>query len=318
MSRRYNIYPPDNRTSRHIGGLIGRILLNGLFFLVVFGCTYLFFNLFDTTRQYRQRGINNHLKSDYSTIESRYDTVSLVLDNVIERDKNVFRILFESEPYDFVDNTTENSWSTRERLAKMDELEVHDELNSRLNNFETEQGHILALCNSIANSVDSLGSKINNIPAIQPIINKNLTLLTAPYGMLIHPFYKTLVSHQGVDFTVPEGSRVFATADGKVTEVKNKTTTSGKYVVIKHGTSGYTTQYNHLSRINVKVGQNVKRGDIIGLTGNTGLSLTPHLHYEVKYKDMRVDPVHYFFMELTPSEYQRMIKISQSGMQSFD
>lgn len=318
MSRRYNIYPPDNRPSRRIGSLIGRVLLNGVFFLVVFGCTYLFFNLFDTQRQHQQRSTNNHLKSDFSAIEGRYDTISMVLDNVIERDKNVFRILFESEPYDFVEGAAENSWSTRERLAKMDEMEVHNEFNRRLNDFEAEQKRLFALCNSITNSVDSLGSDINNIPAIQPIINKNLTLLTAPYGMLIHPFYKTLVSHQGVDFTVPEGSRVFATADGKVTEVKNKTTTSGKYVVIKHGSSGYTTQYNHLSRINVKVGQNVKRGDIIGLTGNTGLSLTPHLHYEVKFNGMRVDPVHYFFMELTPSEYQRMIKISQSGMQSFD
>lgn len=318
MSKKFDIYPPSNRTTSHIGRIIGKVLLNCLYFLLILGSTHLLFSLFDTPEQRHQRSINEHLKSDYTALESRLDTVSLVLDNVIERDKNVFRILFESEPYDFMDDASEDIWNTRERLEEMKETDIHNEFDSRLNNFESEQEYVVSLCESINRSIDSLGDKTNNIPAIQPIINKNLTLLTAPYGMLIHPFYKTLVSHQGVDFTVPEGSRVFATADGKVTEVKNRTTTSGKYIVIKHNDSGYTTQYNHLSRINVKVGQRVRRGDIIGLTGNTGLSLTPHLHYEVKFNGMRVDPVHYFFMELSPVEYQRMIKISQSGMQSFD
>lgn len=318
MSKKFDIYPPSNRPSNRIARAVGRALLNGLYFLLILAGTHLLYSLFDTPEQHHQRGVNEHLRKDHGALESRLDTVSQVLDNVIERDKNVFRILFESEPYDFMEDATENSWNTRERLERMKEIEVHDEFDSRLKSFEDEQRYILSLCQSINESIDSLGDKTNDIPAIQPIINKNLTLLTAPYGMLIHPFYKTLVSHQGVDFTVPEGSRVFATADGKVTEVKNKTTTLGKYVVIKHGSSGYTTQYNHLSKINVKVGQTVRRGDIIGLTGNTGLSLTPHLHYEVKYNGMRVDPVHYFFMELSPGEYQRMIKISQSGMQSFD
>lgn len=318
MSRRHNIYPPGNKASNRIGRTVGKLLMNGLFFLIVAAGTYLLYNLFDTPEQRRQRSINTQLQSDYEALAGRYDTISQVLDNVIERDKNVFRILFESEPYDFMNQGEESRWATQERLDAMNEIEVHKELEGRLNDFESEQKHILALCESIHKSIDSLGAQTNNIPAIQPIINKNLTLLTAPYGMLIHPFYKTLVSHQGVDFTVPEGSRVFATADGKVTEVKNKATTAGKYIVIDHGSSGYKTQYNHLSRIDVKVGQKVKRGDIIGLTGNTGLSLTPHLHYEVKFNGMRVDPVHYFFMELTPEEYQRMIKIAQSGMQSFD
>jgi murein DD-endopeptidase MepM/ murein hydrolase activator NlpD len=156
----------------------------------------------------------------------------------------------------------------------------------------------------------------NHIPAIQPVINPQLSLLTASYGMRIHPFFKTLKSHQGVDYTLPEGSRVFATADGTIKEVSTRST-SGQSVVIDHG-NGFETSYSHLGKINVRKGEKVKRGDIIALSGNTGLSLAPHLHYEVRNNGMRVDPIHYFFLELSPAEYQRIIHIAQSGMQSFD
>lgn len=317
MSRRYNIYPPSENRHSRIRRIILRVLSDLAIFVVALGVTYLFYSLFDTPPQRQQRIINRQLKHDYKALEGRYDTVLTVLDNVIERDRNVFKILFESEPYDFMDNSTDQRWENKQRLSKMSETELQIEFASRMEQFETNERNVLVMCEYINELVDSLGTKTNHIPAIQPIINKDLTLLTAPYGQLIHPFYKTLASHQGVDFAVPVGSRVFATADGKVSEVRTRPTSTGMYIIIDHGT-GYETQYRHLSRIDVKEGQSVKRGDIIGLTGNTGLSLSPHLHYEVKYKGMRVDPIHYFFMELTPHDYQRIIKIAQTGMQSFD
>jgi murein DD-endopeptidase MepM/ murein hydrolase activator NlpD len=171
--------------------------------------------------------------------------------------------------------------------------------------------------NELDASLSQLGSSRNNIPSIQPVINHELTLLTAPYGVLMHPFYRTMQPHQGVDYTLPEGSRIFATADGIVKEVRGKNSTSGVTVVIDHR-NGYVTSYSHLQSAKVKRGRKVHRGDIIALSGNTGLSLAPHLHYEVRYNGVRVDPIHYFFMELTPDEYQRIMRIAQSGMQSFD
>ena len=120
-----------------------------------------------------------------------------------------------------------------------------------------------------------------------------------------------------MDYTVPEGSRVFATADGRVKDVIMNRTTSGITVILSHGQE-YETQYSHLDRVIVKKGDQVKRGDIIALSGNTGLSLAPHLHYEVRHHGLRVDPIHYFFMELSPADYQRMFQIARSGMQSFD
>ena len=317
MSRRYNIYPPSESRASRFGAVVVRMLSHALLFTFSFVVIHLLFTLVDTPSQHAQRLRNERLAADYAALESRYDTVQMVLENVIERDKNVFRILFESEPYEFNDNSTDLRWNNHKRLAKMSETELYREMNERMSRFESKEQYLSSVFTRMDNAVDSMGTKANNIPAIQPVINNNLTLLTAPYGMLIHPFYKSLVSHQGVDYTVPTGSRVFATADGKVKEVKTKTTTAGRYIVIDHG-SGYETQYSHLSRIDVKKGQKVRRGDIIGLTGNSGLSLSPHLHYEIKHNGMRVDPIHYFFMELTPHEYQRMIKIAQSGMQSFD
>lgn len=317
MSRIYRKYPPSESRIHRIGSTIGRLLLNVLTFVgMLVGC-YLLFSIFDTPLEHKMKSENLALESELATIEARYDTVSLMLDNVIERDKNVFRILFESEPYDFQESSIESRLDNYDRLANMSESELYREMTERMRRLEKGQHHTLALFEGINSSVKSMGSKANNIPAIQPVINKELTLLTASYGMRIHPFYKSLASHQGVDYTVPVGSRVFATADGTIKEVKTKKTTSGRTIVINHG-SGYETQYSHLSRIDVKKGQKVRRGDIIGLTGNSGLSLAPHLHYEVRFNGMRVDPIHYFFMELSPEEYQRIIQIAQSGMQSFD
>ncbi|MEE1102528.1 MAG: peptidoglycan DD-metalloendopeptidase family protein, partial [Alistipes sp.] len=164
---------------------------------------------------------------------------------------------------------------------------------------------------------DNLGEKSKNIPSIQPVLNQQLTLLTAGYGTILNPFYRTLKSHQGVDYTVAEGSSVFATADGVVKEISDKSSTLGKTIIIDHG-NGYKTSYSHLLSVGVRRGQKVQRGDIIALSGNSGLSLAPHLHYEVRYNDLRIDPIHYFYMELSPVEYQRIMRIAQSGMQSFD
>jgi murein DD-endopeptidase MepM/ murein hydrolase activator NlpD len=158
---------------------------------------------------------------------------------------------------------------------------------------------------------------IDYIPAIQPVNNRQLTLLAAGKKPLINPFHRAMREHHGVDYLVPEGTPVFATADGTIKSLSEKNTSHGKAVTISHG-NGYETSYSHLLDIRVKKGQKVKRGDIIALSGNSGLSFAPHLHYEVIYNDTRVDPVHYFFLELDPSEYQQMIRIALSSMQSFD
>ena len=272
---------------------------------------------FDTPVEYRLKHSTDRLRREYEALSARYDSLSTVLGNLSERDRNVFRILFESEPYDFDSEHEQRQSSTYEKIVGRSTRQLKRELRERVNEMERQLETLNASYLELQARIDTAGRRCDNIPSIQPVINKQLTLLTASYGMRIHPFYKTLQSHQGVDYTIPEGSRVFATADGVVRDAAQRNSTQGQTVVIDHG-NGYETSYSHLSKINVRKGQTVRRGDIIALSGDTGLSLAPHLHYEVRLDGMRVDPIHYFFMELTPTEYQRLMRIAQTGMQSFD
>ena len=273
--------------------------------------------IFDTPVENRLKHSTDRLRREYAALTQRYDSLTTVMHNLSARDRNVFRILFESDPYDFDSEYERRQAVTYENIFNRSSRRLKLELRERVADMEKRLDELNASYLDLQALIDSAGSGCNNIPAIQPVINKQLTLLTASYGMRIHPFYKTLQSHQGVDYTIPEGSRVFATADGVVRDVALRNSTSGQTVVIDHG-NGYETSYSHLSKINVRKGQRVSRGEIIALSGDTGLSLSPHLHYEVRLNGMRVDPIHYFFMELTPTEYQRLMRIAQSGMQSFD
>lgn len=295
-----------------------RILTQGLVWLGVAVIYYIGFSLlFDTPAEYQLKHSTDALRRQYSLLSARYDSLEVVLDNVAERDRNVFNILFESTPYDLDAEFEQERLSMQEKMLSKSNRRLRRELSSGIDAIELKMSQLEGSYMRLNDDVNQVGKGINNIPSIQPVINNRLTLLTAGYGTLMHPFYRTLQSHQGVDYTIPEGSRVFATADGIVHSVSGRNSTYGQSIVIDHY-NGYQTQYSHLSKANVRKGQRVRRGDIIALSGNSGLSLAPHLHYEVRYNGMRVDPIHYFFMELSPEEYQRIIRIAQSGMQSFD
>lgn len=286
---------------------VGAILL----YYVVFS----FF--FDTPTEHRMKAENLRMNMEYKRAAARYDSLLLVLDNVDARDKSVFRILFETDPYSLSNINTSERVLLQEQSSSKTTEELEMELMQRINKLSRMNQNLQKTWNEITEQGTILGEKGNNIPAIQPVINNELTLLTAGYGTILSPFYRKLKSHQGVDYSIGEGSSVFATADGVIKEVSDKNSTMGKTIVIDHG-NGYQTSYSHLLETLVKRGQQVRRGDVIALSGNSGLSLAPHLHYEVRYNDMRVNPIHFFFMELTPDEYQRIISISQSGMQSLD
>lgn len=273
--------------------------------------------LFDTPLEHRMRHSTDVLRSEYETLSARYDSLEMVLDNIAERDRSVFRILFESDPYDLNSEQSEERLALHEKTISKSKRDIIADLKQRIDNVNNRIATLESSWNRIKLLGDTLGEKSNRIPSIQPVLNKQLSLLTAGYGNLLNPFYRTLQSHQGVDYTVAEGSSVFATADGTVKEISDKSSTLGKTIVIDHG-NGYQTSYSHLLSTLVRRGQKVQRGDIIALSGNSGLSLAPHLHYEVRFNGLRVDPIHYFFMELSPDEYSRIIRIAQSGMQSFD
>ena len=273
--------------------------------------------LFDTPYEHKIRQSTKTLNQEYERLSERYDSLELVLENITAREKGVFRTLFETDPYDLDVEQSEERVALYEKNVSKSKRQLTTDLTHRINELSRKTDELENSWKRIKELGDDLGEKSKNIPSIQPVLNKQLTLLTAGYGTILNPFYRTLKSHQGIDYTVAEGSSVFATADGVVKEISDKSSTLGKTIVIDHG-NGYKTSYSHLLSVGVRRGQKVQRGDIIALSGNSGLSLAPHLHYEVRYNDLRIDPNHYFYMELSPVEYQRIIRIAQSGMQSFD
>lgn len=313
-SKGKKIRPPHTMPARD---KVVRVLVRFLAWIGIAVLFYIGFSFFfDTPLEYRMKRSTSSMRREYEALSARYDSLELVLDNVVDRDRNVFRILFESEPYD-LDAGHSDRWQDYEDLLTRNDRQLARELRAKTAALDADAREMDVLFTSLERSVAQAGSAVSYIPAIQPVLNPDLTLLTASFGLRIHPFTKTLASHNGVDYTVPEGSRVFATADGRVKDILRSNSSAGLSIVIDHG-GQYETQYNHLSRANIARGQSVKRGDIIGLTGNSGLSLSPHLHYEVRHKGMNVDPIHYFFMELDPFAYSQIRRIARSGMQSFD
>jgi murein DD-endopeptidase MepM/ murein hydrolase activator NlpD len=156
-----------------------------------------------------------------------------------------------------------------------------------------------------------------SIPAIQPISNKDLRRLASGFGYRTHPIYKTQHLHTGIDFSAPTGTEIYATGDGKVVYADNAGRGYGNHVILEHG-FGYQTMYAHMIKTNVRRGQNVKRGDVIGFVGSTGTSTAPHLHYEVIKNQKKINPINFFFNDLSPEEYDKVIEISSQQNQSFD
>ena len=271
----------------------------------------------DMPREYELRHSADELRAEYNKMSARYDELTEVMDNVIKRDENVFRKLFESNPYDLTIDDDQERIALHESLMDMDNDELLLELDNKVQSAKKDKDALTRSYEDMMYAYETTSLSIDCIPAIQPVNNRQLTLLAAGKKPLINPFHRTMREHHGVDYLIPEGTAVFATADGIVQSLSEKNTTHGKAITIDHG-NGYQTSYSHLLDIRVKKGNKVKRGDIIAMSGNSGLSFAPHLHYEVIFNGTRVDPVHYFFLELNAEEYQRIIRIALSSMQSFD
>lgn len=290
-------------------------MFRGLYGVAIAVLSYFFFSLFfDTPIEYEIKKSTQKLEQQYEILNRRYDSVHSVLENIIHRDKGIHQVLFESEPYDGIPDSTVTS--VDEMLEKSN-MELGDELISRTGQLYQRIYNVDATLESIQQHVANNRAAVNAIPAIQPIENRDLSLLAASFGNRINPYYKTTKMHKGVDYAVPEGTAVYATADGVVTEIQNRGQTSGTSISIRHS-SIYTTFYGNLYHTFARPGQRIKRGEIIAFSGNTGLSFAPHLHYEVRYKGKAVDPLNYFYLDVPLKAQERLRQIAAGGMQSFD
>lgn len=286
--------------------------------VIALGIVVLFFTLFDSPKEKELKREINNLLVQYDLLEDQISNSSIILDELQERDDNIYRIIFEAEPIDA--SIRKAGFGGINRYKKYEGFQ-HSELVSDLNKKVDQLSKaIYVQSKSFDEVLDMVRNKENmlmHIPAIQPVANKNLKRMASGYGYRIHPIYKTRKMHWGMDFSAPEGTAVYATGDGIIKNAKRSKRGYGNQVRIDHG-YGYETFYAHLSKYTVKRNQEVKRGDIIGYVGNSGTSTAPHLHYEVVKDKQRVNPVNYYFNDLTALEYDKMLELSSQENQSFD
>lgn len=277
-------------------------------------CYLLFSLFFDTPIEYELKKSTQRLTSRYAQLNASFDSLQAVMSNVDERDRSIYKIIFEAEPYrDSVDERTIISYESLDKLSNSELGQIFDDRMSSVSQRVIAQRSRMV---TQLQQVDASREQINRVPSIQPIDNKELTLLAASYGQRIHPFYKSRHMHKGVDYAVPIGTAVFATADGTVQQIETRGQSSGLSLTIDHGQ--YDTFYANLDRILVRPGARVVRGDIVAFTGNSGLSYAPHLHYEVRLRDHSVDPLPFFFAELDMRQAAKMRRVASIAMQSFD
>ncbi len=257
------------------------------------------------------------LKTSYETFNKDLNNVESLLEYLQERDDNIYRTIFEAEPVHKSVRNAGFGGSNRYSNLELSDAEIVVQTAQRLDKIRKK---IYVQSVSYDELIDLATNKekmVAAVPAIQPIANKDLTRTASGWGYRIHPVYKIRKFHYGMDFTAPTGTEVYSTGDGTIELVESSRRGYGNKIIINHG-FGYKTLYAHLSGFNVKVGQSVKRGDIIGYVGNTGLSTAPHLHYEVLLNNKKVNPINYYFNDLSSGEYDRMIELSTKFGKSFD
>jgi murein DD-endopeptidase MepM/ murein hydrolase activator NlpD len=275
-------------------------------------------SIFDTPKEKKLIRENSQLLFQYEILNNKIVNLENVLSDIEKRDDNIYRTIFNAEPIPkSIRDAGFGGVNKYEYLEGYDYSHIVIETAKRLDQLtkavyvqSTSFDEVIELAK---NREDQLAS----IPAIQPISNRDLTRTASGWGYRIHPIYKIRRFHYGMDFTAPTGTEVYATGDGEVILVEYSRRGYGNQIIIDHG-YGYKTLYAHMSGFNVKLGQQVKRGDVIGFVGSTGLSTAPHLHYEVHLNNKKVNPINYYFNDLTPEEYDRMIELSMRSGQSFD
>lgn len=297
---------------------------NTLLFLVsssLFAYLFLFFSksFLVTPREKELIREIEYLTLNYELLKNKVNGLENALLDLENRDDGIYRVIFEAEPIS--SSLRRSSLAGINRYKNLDGYstsELVKETTQRIDKLR-KQAYIQSRSyDELLELIKDKNKLLASIPAIQPIANKNLTAVASGFGMRIHPVYKVLKMHTGIDFTAPVGTPIYATGDGTVI-IDNGLGGSGYglYVIISHG-FGYHTLYAHMSKVLVRPGQKVKRGDVIGYVGSSGSSTGPHLHYEVIKNGVKVDPVNYFFNDLTPEEFELMLRLARQQNQSFD
>ena len=291
-----------------------------LLFSVVISIAYyvVFSSFFDTPAERGLRRENEKLTEKFEEFSSKFDQITLVLEDIQQRDANIYRTIFETEPLPAT--IRQAGAGGVDRYAYLDDLSSADIVKATAKQIDNLSRQVYIQSKSF-DEILELAKKKNEVadklPSIQPIANRDLHRIASPFGVRMHPFYKVLKMHTGIDFVAPTGTPVIATGSGVVTDVIHSSRGYGNTIIIDHD-FGYQTLYAHLDKILVRRGQKISRGEVIGQVGNTGMSVAPHLHYEVRKDYEPINPINFFFNELTPAQYAKIIELAAQSGQSLD
>ncbi|MEC7998744.1 MAG: M23 family metallopeptidase [Bacteroidota bacterium] len=274
-----------------------------------------FFNI----RNYIQKEAakeNQSLRQEISSFNKDLSLILEVLGDIQLRDDNIYRAIFETDPYPDYKRQLGTGGNSM-KYKKYENMEYGDlviEISKKIELIEKKLASQSKSFDEVFDLTKEKQKMIKSIPSIQPVSNRDLTRIASGFGLRMHPIYKIIKMHKGMDFTAPIGTEIYATGDGIVEKV-GWVGGYGRTIMINHG-FGYKTRYAHCSKYNCRKGQKVKRGDLIGFVGNTGQSSGPHLHYEVFKNNRQINPVNFFFNDLSPEEYDKVIEISSRPNQS--
>ncbi len=294
--------------------------LSSSFALAIF-MTILFLSFYETPRSKMLKRENQKLITQYELMSHDIERIGKVLEELQHRDDNIYRVIFEANPIpSSIRKAGFGGTNKYSHLEDLNNSELVIETARKLDVIGKEAYIQSKSYDEVLQLALNKEKMVASIPAIMPVANEDLKRTASGWGYRIHPIYKVRKMHYGMDFTAPVGTPVYATGDGNVVEINgshNSRSGFGLVVKVDHG-FGYHTLYAHLNAFNVHAGQKVKRGDIIGYIGNTGGSTAPHLHYEVHKNGNPVNPQYFYFKDLTPEEYEKMIAISSNIGQSLD
>lgn len=322
MRKVYYIYNPKTRTYDRVYPTVRQRVMSILRSLFVgmgfgIGAFLLFLWIFGTPSEKELRIENSRLQAQYDVLSHRLDEALTVMKDLQQRDDNLYRVMLQADP--IADPVRRASYGGTNRYEELMDLanadlvvnttQKMDMLDRQLYIQSQSFDEVVKLCKEN-------DEKLKCIPAIQPVANKDLKYTASGYGLRIDPIYNTTKFHEGMDFSANIGTPVYATGNGVVTKAGWQSG-YGKIIKIDHG-YGYETWYAHLNDMDVRVGQKVVRGQVIGEVGNTGKSTGPHLHYEVHVKGRVVNPVNYYFMDLNADDYDKMIQMAENHGKVYD
>lgn len=276
------------------------------------------FQVIDSPKEMLMRQENERIKGDYRLLNNKVKSIQQQMAELEKRDNHIYREIFEANPVP--DSARAKRMEKQQEAQLVESMEDNElaysiaaTLDKMMNRIAFQKKSYLEIESMVKDKEKMLAAT----PAIQPVSNKDLSRVASGFGYRIDPVYKTVKMHAGLDFAAPQGTPIYATADGVVRLAGNTGNGYGNHVIINHG-YGYETLYGHQYRIKAKVGQKIKRGELIGWVGSTGKSTGPHLHYEVRKNKRHIDPIYFFYNDLTPEQFDRIVKLAASGNQSFD